>query len=93
MPPILERLVQQLQAKGYSKSSAFAIGTKSLQKAGDLKPGSRTATPKGQRRGRMTPKARAIDRAAKRSGRHPLDYKYNKRTNRATLMTKRRGRG
>ena len=43
----------------------------------------------------MTPSERAKDRAVKRTkGKHHLlDYKYNAKTNRATLMTKRRGRG
>lgn len=85
MPPILDRLVKQLKAKGVSTSSAFAIATKSLQKAGDLKAGTREATIKGKRRGQMTPGARAKDRAAKRSGKSPIDYMYNSRTNRAKL--------
>lgn len=85
MPKILERLVKQLEAKGYSKSSSFAIATKSLQKAGDLKPGSGEATAKGKKRGAMTPAARAKDRAAKRSKHKAKDYKYNAKTNLATL--------
>ena len=63
MPAILERLVGQLKDKGYSQSSAEAIATKSLQKAGDLKPGSREATSKGAKRGAMSPGDRAKDRA------------------------------
>ena len=47
MPKILDRLVGQLQAKGMGKSQAFDIATKSLQKAGDLKPGTQKATAKG----------------------------------------------
>ena len=87
MPPILERLVSQLQAKGYSKSSAYAIATKSLQKAGDLAPGTQRATAKGTRRGFMSPAQRATDRAMKRSKKkhHPMDYHYNPHTNRSTL--------
>lgn len=85
MPAILERLVSQLQAKGYNRSSAFAIATHSLQKSGDLQKGTQRATPKGARRGMMTPAARAIDRANKTKRRHPMDYVYNPRTNRATL--------
>jgi hypothetical protein len=65
MPKILERLVNQLKAKGYNKSSAFAIGTSSLQKAGDLKKGTSKPTAKGVTRGNMTPAARAKSRAAK----------------------------
>lgn len=86
MPKILERLVSQLKAKGVSTTSAYAIATKSLQKAGDLRSGSQRATPKGTRRGKMTPGARAKDRAAKASKKHKSsEYKYNSKTNRARL--------
>jgi hypothetical protein len=54
MPKILEDAVNRIRAKGASKSSAYAIATKTLQKAGELKPGTRTATPKGVKRGNMT---------------------------------------
>lgn len=85
LPKILERLVSQLQAKGIKKSSAYAIATKSLQKAGDLKPGTQKATAKGNKRGSMSPGARAKDRAAKKSGRKKNEFKYDAKTNRATL--------
>lgn len=85
MPAILDRLVKQLQAKGKSKSSAFAIATSSLQKAGDLKKGTQKATSKGTKRGKMTPGARAKDRASKKSKKKTSAYKYNSKTNRATL--------
>jgi hypothetical protein len=85
MPAILERLVKQLKAKGYNKSSAFAIATSTLQKSGNLKKGTQEATAKGKRRGSMTPGQRAKDRAAKANNRKPSDYKYSKKTNRATL--------
>lgn len=87
MPAILERLVSQLQAKGYSKSSSYAIATKSLQKSGNLKKGTQEATTKGKRRGSMTPSDRAKDRASKYSkGKHKASqYKYNRKTNIASL--------
>lgn len=88
MPAILDRLVSQLRSKGKSKSAAFAIATKALQRSGNLKPGSQKATAKGKRRGAMTPAARAKDRAAKKSRRSTSDYKYNKSTNQATLKRK-----
>lgn len=88
MPAILERLVGQLQAKGISKSSAYAIATKSLQRARDLKKGSSKATPKGNIRGSMTPSARAKDRASKKTKHSTKDYKYSPKTNRATLRSK-----
>ena len=90
MPAILERLVRQLMAKGKSKSQAYAIATATLQKRGVLKPGTRKLTKKGAKRNRMGAAGRAKSRAAKYSGRKPGDYKYNKRTNRATLKKKRR---
>lgn len=83
MPKILERCVRQLTPK-HGKSSAYGICTKSMQKAGNMK-GSK-ATAKGKKRGEMTPGERAKDRASKYSGkRKPSDYKYNKKTNRATI--------
>lgn len=83
-PKILERLIKQLKAKGYSMGSAHAIAVSSLQKSGNLKKGSTTPTAKGTKRGNMTPAQRAKDRAAKYNGGKPSDYKYNSKTNRAT---------
>jgi len=88
MPKILERLVSQLQAKGKSKSAAYAIATKALQRSGNLKPGTQEATAKGKRRGAMTPAARAKDRAAKRGKHKTSEYNYNPKTNLATLKKK-----
>lgn len=87
MPAILERLVSQLEAKGHDKKSAFAIATVALQRSGNLYRGSSKATPKGIRRGAMTPGARAKDRSSKYSKRRhkPSAYKYNKKRNIATL--------
>lgn len=81
MPKILDRLVGQLEAKGKSKSSAFAIATSALQKSGNLKPGTQEPTAKGAQRGDMTPGERAKDRQAKVSGGKPGDFKYSKATN------------
>lgn len=83
-PAILKRLVSQLKAKGKSDSTAHAIAVSVLQKSGNLKKGSTKATAKGDKRGKMTPGQRAKDRAAKTSGGKTSDYKYNKKTNRAT---------
>lgn len=85
MPKILERLVSQLKAKGKSASAAYAIATSALQKSGNLKKNSTEATAKGKRRGNMTPAARAKDRAAKKSKHKTSEYKYNSKTNLATL--------
>ena len=84
MPAILKRLVSQLMAKGKSESAAYAIATSALKKSGNLDSKGR-ATNKGKRRGKMSPGQRAIDRASKKSGRPKSDYKYNAKTNRATL--------
>lgn len=62
MPKILDEAVRKIKAKGHSTSSAFAIATSALQKAGDLKRGSNVATAKGKRRGAMTEAQRARTR-------------------------------
>lgn len=85
MPKILDRLTNQLQAKGYNKKSSYAIATSQLQKAGHLKKGTTKATPKGVKAGNKTPAQRAKLRASKLSGRPTSQYTYNKKTNRATL--------
>ena len=54
MPKILDAAVKQIKKKGHSTSSAFAIATSALQKAGDLKAGHNTPTKKGVKRGKMT---------------------------------------
>lgn len=87
MPAILERVVKQLKAKGKSTAQAFAIGTAAMQKAGNLKKGTQTATAKGTKRGAMTPAQRSADRAAKKSGRKPSDFKY-KATNNTSILKK-----
>jgi hypothetical protein len=64
MPKILDEAVRKIRAKGASKSSAYAIATAALQKAGDLKKGSNVATAKGKRRGAMSEAERARTRKA-----------------------------
>jgi hypothetical protein len=88
MPAILERLVSQLRGKGKNKNAAYAIAVSALQKSGNLKKGTTDATTKGEKRGKMTPGERAKDRASKLSGKSTKEYKYNKRTNLATLRKK-----
>lgn len=89
MPAILERLVSQLKAKGKSEQAAYAIATSALQKSGNLKKGSNKPTAKGTKRGAMTPGQRAKDRASKESGKPANSFKYNSKTNRATLKRKK----
>ena len=62
MPKILDAAVKKIKAKGHSTSSAYAIATAALQKAGELKKGSNTATAKGKRRGAMSEAERARTR-------------------------------
>lgn len=78
------QLVNRLAAQVKSKPLAINI----LKKRGDLKSDGKTLTKKGQKRDNMTAKERAVDRAVKKSGRKATDYKYNPRTNRATLKGK-----
>lgn len=82
---ILDRLVMQLRRNGMSAAIANATARKRLQQAGILKKGSEELTEYGKKRQAMGAAGRAKDRAAKRSGRKPSDYKYNAKTNRATL--------
>jgi hypothetical protein len=85
---ILKRLVTQLKRNGMSEAAANAAARSRLQKAGILKKGSDQLTEYGKKRQAMGAAGRAKDRAAKASGRKPSEYKYNARTNRATLKKK-----
>jgi hypothetical protein len=62
MPAILDKAVQKIRARGVKESSAYPIAVASLQKAGDLKPGTLAATAKGTKRGAMSAKQRAATR-------------------------------
>lgn len=89
MPEILERARRQLQAKGFDKSSAYAIATKTLQKSGSMKKGSQKLTDKGKKRQGMGAAGRAIEREARGTKNPKSAYKYNPKTNQAKL---KRGR-
>jgi hypothetical protein len=54
MPHILDEAVKQLKKKGWGTSSAYAIGTSTLQKSGSLKKGTNQPTKKGVKRGAMS---------------------------------------
>lgn len=62
MPKILEAAVKELQKKGMPKDKSYAVATSTLQKAGELKPGTTKATAKGAARGKMTKAQRAKGR-------------------------------
>ena len=54
MPKILDAAVKRIKAKGASTSSAYAMATSTLQKAGELRKGSNKPTALGVKRGQMT---------------------------------------
>jgi hypothetical protein len=64
MPGLLDRAVSQIRKTGQPTKAAWPIAVASLQKAGDLKPGSVKATPKGVARAKMTQKQRAQTRGS-----------------------------
>lgn len=74
------QLVNRLADQVGSRAAAIEI----LQKRGQMD-GKGNLTAKGRQRDNMTAEERAKDRASKRSGRRSTDYKYNPKTNRATL--------
>jgi len=76
-----DQLVSRLAAQVGSINQAKAI----LIKRGDMNPDGKTLTAKGMKRNAMTASERAVDRAAKASGKPKSNYKYNPLTNRATL--------
>lgn len=87
MPQILDRLVSQLTSKGMKQDKAYATAIKVLTKSGNLDD-NQNLTEKGKKRQAMGAHGRAKDRASKRAGRSPSEYKYNPATNRATLNKK-----
>ena len=68
-----------------SEKAAYAIAVSQLQKSKNLKKNSIKPTAKGIKQGNKTPSERAKLRQAKYSNRKTSDFKYNKKTNRATL--------
>ena len=87
LPPLHQRLIDQLKVKGYDDQAAHDIALAGLQKAGNLD-GNGELTMRGLKRQAMGADGRAKDRAAQRSnGLHaPHEYYYSPRTNRATLL-------
>lgn len=82
MPAILEDAVKSIMEKNpkLSKSSAYAIATKTLQKSGDLKEGTQEATKKGARRGEMSVATRAKTRAKKYKSERKAGRKFERNT-------------
>ena len=54
MPGILDKAVNRLAQRGVPKASQYPIAVASLQRAGDLKPGTLKATAQGVARNKMT---------------------------------------
>lgn len=77
--PLLTRLTRQLSGVEGARDEAKAI----LRERGHMHKNSEKLTKEGQRREDMGPAGRAIDRAAKLSGRPKSDYIY--RSGRAVL--------
>jgi hypothetical protein len=75
---LIDRLTEQV---GGNREMALAI----LRERGHVEQDSERLTAEGLHREMLGPAGRAIDRAAKESGRLTRDYQYDPRTNRATL--------
>jgi hypothetical protein len=75
------QLIDRLAAQVGDRDVAIGI----LQKRGHLAPDGKTLTAEGRRRDAMTAEQRAIDRATKRTSRKADEFKYDPKTNRATL--------
>lgn len=88
MPAILDRLVSQLKAEGMDEKKAWAIANSQLQKHGIFKKGTRELTAHGKVRNEMSPAQRAIDRQARYEGKPRSAFKYDPKTNKATLKGK-----
>ncbi len=88
MPKLVERLKRQLASRGVNGAEGMAIAL--LKKNGNLNSDG-TLTEKGKKRQAMGNDGRAKDRAVKYSqGKHSSsDYKYNPKTNKATLKKKK----
>lgn len=82
-PKILIRLTAQLRGQGDKTPAVNAL--KYLRKFGIIEKDSLKLTPKGKVRNSMSPGERAKERQARYSGNDVNDYKYDKKTNRATL--------
>jgi hypothetical protein len=80
---LIDRLTEQV---GGNREMAVQI----LRDRGHVEQDSERLTAEGQHREMLGPAGRAIDRAAKASGRLTRDFKYNPATNRATLKDRRK---
>lgn len=88
--PLIERLAEQLKDSGTPAADARNMALSILRDRGHVHPNSETLTAEGARRDQMGAAGRAIDRAAKRSGKPASAFKYNAFNNSATLKKPRR---
>ena len=72
--PLITRLTRQIGTENYPDARDEAI--RILRERGHVYKNSERLTLEGQRREAMGPGGRAVDRAAKQSGRPTNDYKY-----------------
>lgn len=77
-----KRLSKQLKDRGVKNSDGVAYGLLKKRGQADAKG---KLTSKGKKRQKLGNKGRAIDRASKRSGHSKNEYKYNPKTNMASL--------
>lgn len=82
MPQLLTRLARQLASRHVK--NAVGVAKSLLVKRGQMSSDGKL-TSKGKKRQSLGNDGRAIDRAAKKSGRKASAYKYNSKTNRAIL--------
>lgn len=75
--PLVTRLTRQIRASGnYELGEAQEVARDILRERGHMHVDSDELTTEGKRRQAMGPAGRAIDRAAKASGRPASDFKY-----------------
>ena len=82
MSKLQQRLTRQLASRGVKGAAKMADSL--LKKQGNLSSDGKL-TAQGKKRQAMGNDGRAKDRAAKVSGHKTSEYKYNPKTNRATL--------
>lgn len=82
------QLIDRLAAQVGDRDKALAI----LTERGHYDPRTKKLTPAGEQRNAMTAEERAKDRAAKSTGKPVSAFKYNPKTNAATLRQVKRGK-
>jgi hypothetical protein len=82
---LIDRLTMQLKDSGTSAHKARDMALSILRDRGHVHQNSERLTPEGQKRESLGAAGRALDRAARASGKHPSAFMYDPRTNRARL--------